>query len=94
MTGVQTCALPISALLATQAGLFEIASGDARLRVEVGVDPAEHALLVEGGSSGEPALPPWAAGSSPDEAPGREREITPLFFAAGALLLALKAVFA
>lgn len=81
------------ALLASQAGLFEIASGDKRLKVEVGVDPEEHALVVQGGAPGEPSLPAWAVETG-DAKPGREREITPLLFAAGALLLALKAVFA
>lgn len=84
------------ALLATHAGLYEIAAGDTRLRVEVGIDPAEHALVVPGaGDTAEPVLPPWAAAADGGDTPaGHERALTPTLFAAGALLLALKAVLA
>lgn len=80
------------ALLASQAGLFEIASGDSRLRVEVAIDPAESALVVENGQPGEPPAPAWALETG--RAPGNEKHLTPGLFALGALLLALKAVFA
>lgn len=59
---------------------------DGARAVEVGIDPREHSLAVEG-ATGEPRLPEWIA----DAAPVRSRSWTSLLFALGAILLVLKA---
>ena len=77
-----------SLLLATRQGFGQEAESLAKAQVG-----QERARLDTGGAPGEPSLPAWAVETG-DAKPGREREITPLLFAAGALLLALKAAFA
>lgn len=83
------------ALLASQAGLYEIEAGDRVLRVEVGVDAGESSLVVPGATSGDPAPPAWARGATTEhgtELP--ELDLSPMLFAAAALLFALKSVLA
>lgn len=54
--------------------------------IEVGIDPREHSLAVEGATD-EPRLPAWIA----EAEPVRSRSWTSLLFALGAVLLVLKA---